>query len=425
MTDPAGRRFGSRHTPERVLYSPGGPAHHAAMSLSSPPAPRARRVAWWTLAVLCVTGALAGACVRVGYVVQAGLGQLEMIGRARPIEAIVADAKTDERTRYLLSQVQPVLAFAEQRGLRSKGNYRTYVDLDREAAVWFMATSRELSFEPKVWGFPIVGSFTYLGWFSEDEALRVGRMIEREGWDVYVRPARAYSTGGWFNDPVSSTMLSPHDDALRELVNVLLHELTHANLLIRDQSTFNESLASFVGDTMAEEYLTERFGARSAELAAFREEAQLYRERGARLAEAYRALEALYASDRPDAEKRADKARLLAELERTTNLWYTPNNAALMGFKTYNAGLDELARLYQTCDRSWPRFLGAVGRLTTASFGQAQDEDIGPVIDRLTSAGCPAAGARLPADGAPVASADVAAVHAYHGQMGRGGRHNL
>ena len=67
-------------------------------------------------------------------------------------------------------------------------------------------------------------------------------MLEKDGWDVHVRTARAYSTGGWFDDPVLSTMFSRHDDAVRDLVNVLIHELTHANILIRDQSTFNESI---------------------------------------------------------------------------------------------------------------------------------------------------------------------------------------
>lgn len=368
------------------------------------------------LGLVLVSIFAAGACLRVGYVVQAGLGQLELVGKARSIDKVIADPRTDERTRFLLSQVAPVLAFAGERGLADKGNYREYVALDRPAAVWFMATSRELSFEPAVWGFPIVGSFTYLGWFNEVEARRIGRLLERDGWDVHVRTARAYSTGGWFNDPVLSTMLSPHDNALRDLVNVLMHELTHANLLIRDQSTFNENIASFVGDTMAEEYLIARFGESSAEVTAFREELRLGRERGAGLAAAYHELEALYASARPDSEKRAEKERILAALDRDFGLWYQPNNASLIGFKTYNAGLEELAALFTACERDWARFFAAVRTLGPGDFAGPQDENIGPVIDRLTEAGCAkdARAVRSPGERARPARTDIAAIRRVH-----------
>ena len=329
------------------------------------------------------------ACLQTGYVIQAGLGQLELAGRARSIDSVLNDSRTDPRTRFLLSEVAPIIEFGGQRGLKSKGNYRKFVDLDRRAAVWFMATSKELAFEPKVWNFPIVGSFTYLGWFSRREALQVKRNLQREGWDVHVRGARAFSTGGWFNDPVVSSMLSPRDDALRDLINVLLHELTHANILIRDQSTFNESIASFIGDTMAEEYLIERFGADSTEVVLYRQELVDSRERGALMAKAYRELQSLYESDRPDDDKRAAKKRILDELEQSASLPYRPNNASLIGFKTYNAGLPEIGRLFQACDRDWHRFIALIRTLDTGSFADKQDEEIGPSLAKLLPKGCP------------------------------------
>lgn len=328
-------------------------------------------------------------CMQTGYVVQAGLGQLALIGNARPVDEVLADSSTDARTRLLLSEVAPVLRFARDNGLSSKGNYRKFVDLDRSAVVWFMATSKELSFEPKVWNFPIVGSFTYLGWFDYHEAQQVKRRLQAKGWDVHVRGASAYSTGGWFNDPVLSTMFSPHDDALRTLVNVLLHELTHANILIRDQSTFNESIASFMGDTLAEQYLTQRFGAESHELVAFRTEQAESRLRGKTLAKAYRQLQDLYDSKRSDDDKRAEKKRILDKLELDLELRYRPNNASLIGFKTYNAGLAELESLYQACDRDWRRFIAQIRTLKPSSFGESQAEDIGPTIAKLAAKKCP------------------------------------
>lgn len=328
------------------------------------------------------------------YVVQAGFGQLDLWSKGRAIDDVVNDPDTDDRTRVLLEEVGHIRKFAVEQGFDTKGNYEHYVELDRPAVVWFLTASKELAFEPRLWTFPIVGSFPYTGWFDRDEAIEMYKRLERDGWDVYVRRVRAYSTGGWFNDPVLSTMLSYEDDAFRNLANVLFHELTHANILINNQSTYNESVASFVGDQMADEYLVARFGAESEEVSLFREENAEYRVRGAGLSAVYRELETLYASDKRDSVKRKEKRRILLETENKLLLQRTPNNASLSGFKTYNAGLDEFAELYEVCGRKWKRFFKAVRTLDEASFKEEQLEEIGPVIDELVKSRCPARSAR-------------------------------
>jgi predicted aminopeptidase len=352
---------------------------------------RSRRlmIAAALIALLALSG-----CLRAGYIIQAGLGQVELWGKSRPLYEVLADSDASERTRVLLAEVPHILAFARQRGLPSKGSYTRYVDLGRRQVVWFMATSQELAFEPLVWNFPIVGSFTYLGWFGLNEARRIGRLLENEGWDVHIRPSRAYSTGGWFRDPILSTMLLDGDDAFRYLSNTLVHELTHSNLLVKDQSTFNESVATFVGDVMAEEYLIARFGADSAEVLAYRQELADHRAWAARMASAYRELAALYKSHAPVAKKRARKQAVLDALERELQLSYTPNNASLIGFATYNAGMDEFGRLLGHCGQSWPRFFAALRTLTPGSFATGQQDDIDPVIARLRARPCPAAAAQ-------------------------------
>jgi predicted aminopeptidase len=342
--------------------------------------------------ILCMAmlaSLLAGGCLETRYVVQASFGQMELWSKARPIDEVLASSRTDVRTRVLLEEVRHVRRFAEARGLDTKGNYRKYVALDRPAVVWFLAASRPLALEPKLWHFPIVGSFPYTGWFEAREAREMAARLRRQGWETFLRPVRAYSTGGWFRDPVLSSMFSPHEDAIRSLANVLLHELTHANILVTDQSTFNESIASFVGDTMAEEYLLARFGPDSPELAAYRLELEEDRRRGARMAAAYETLDALYQSEAPEAEKRARKQEVLATLDAELGLEFRPNNAALLGFKTYNAGLPEFAALYDRCGRTWPRFFAAIRTLAASDFPEEQAEEIGPVIARLVSAGCP------------------------------------
>ena len=357
-----------------------------------------RRVVVGLAAALVAVVGLAG-CLTVGYVVQAGLGQLRLFGDARPIDEVLADPTVDRRTKALLAEVPGVLEYAAERGLDSQGNYTKYVELDRPSVVWFMAASEPLAFEPKVWSFPIVGSFTYVGWFNRQEARTIKRILEADGWDVYVRTVRAYSTGGWFRDPVLSSMLSDDEAAFSDLVHVLIHELVHANILIRDQSTFNESVAKFVGDTMAEEYLAARTGDDSPTVQAFRDELAERKARGEGLARSYAALAALYDSDVDDSKKLAEKKRILDEVEAELRLPSPINNASLLNFKTYNAGIPEFARLYQACDRDWPRFFTAVGALETDSFAKEQQDDIAPVIAGLVTRGCPARDAGTTATG--------------------------
>ncbi len=345
--------------------------------------------------MVCIAASLnLAGCLTVGYVAQAGLGQLRLLHDARPITEVLRDSEVDLRTKALLAEVPDMLAFAERNGLDSKGNYRNYVQLQQESVVWFMAASDPLAFEPEVWSFPIVGSFTYVGWFNKDEAQTIKRILVGRGLDVYVRTVSAYSTGGWFRDPILSSMLSDEEDAFRSLAHVLIHELVHANILVNDQSTFNESLAKFVGDTMTEQYMVRRFGAEAQEVLAFREELAERRERGQRLTRAYSELNTLYESDVPRAQKLAQKQRILDQVRSELKLSRRLNNASLLSFKTYNAGMAEFALLYEACGKDWRRFLAAADSLEPSAFAEEQMDEIGPVIAALTAKGCPAATSR-------------------------------
>ena len=335
-----------------------------------------------------VAALASSSCLGTRYVVQAGFGQLDLWSRARPIDEVLRDPDTDDRTRVLLSEVVHIKDYAAQHGLASKGNYTRYADLERRAVVWFVTASQPLAFEPKIWKFPIVGGFPYLGWFDQRAALAFRNSLEADGWEVFMRPVSAYSTGGWFRDPVLSTMLSDDDDAFRSLANVLFHELVHANVLINDQSIFNESVASFVGDGITADYLGERFGAESAELATYREELARERDYGERLSRAYADLDAVYTSDASDADKRADKRRIIDAVDRELRLGTRPNNAYLIQFKTYNAGFDSFENLRTACGGDWPRFLAAVKSLDGSSFSSEQQEDLAPAIQPLVAQKC-------------------------------------
>lgn len=342
-----------------------------------------RAAALATLAALLCTS-----CMGARYLPQAVGGQLALMTGGRRLGRVIAAPDTPRETAALLGEVPGIRAFGAARGLGPSRSYRRYVALDREHAVWVVSGSRPLAFEPKVYWFPIAGSFAAVGWFAEARAERHVARLERRGWDADAFGADAYSTGGWFRDPVVSTMLAPGRAAVGMLANVLLHETLHATVLVPGQTAFDESLASFVADELTLEFLAERFGPASAELDAYRAADAAWRARLTRLLDVHATLEALYASERPEVEKLREKAAILGALTRELELDRPANNATLLGVKLYGTGLAELGELLAVCGRDWPRFLQAVGSLRPRDFPAPQTEDFTPVVEALVSWGC-------------------------------------
>ncbi len=329
-------------------------------------------------------------CTTFRFVTQAALGQWELASAARPIDEVIEDPETSELTRNLLSDVQHVRRFAWQNGLHVSGNYEEFVQLDREYPVWFVNASHPLAFVPKIFSFPIVGSFPGLAWFSKEDAEEFRDVLLQHGWDVNMRGVSAFSTGGWFDDPLVWSMLSDSPGALASLVNTVIHESLHATVLIKDQQYYNESLASFVGDTMAGQYLQQRSGERMpAELRAYLLGKRFGQMRAKELNLAYQRLDAVYQSTLPDEQKLARKKELIDELVERLRLVQRPNNATLIGFRLYQVGKDDFSALYAACGHDWRRFLTAASSLSTADFGEEQRAEFGPVVAALTAKGCP------------------------------------
>jgi predicted aminopeptidase len=328
-------------------------------------------------------------CSTVKYLVQAGKGQLAFANRARPISEVLEDERTDPRLKRLLSHIAPVKMYSEENGFKPTKNYTEYVKLDRPAAVYVVSACEALKFESKEWSFPIVGSFPYLGWFDLGDAKEYGKSLLEQGYDVDVRGARAYSTLGWFRDPVLSSMIPEGADALGELVDVVLHESVHATHYVNGQAYFNESLASFVAERMTPGYL-DRLGPEAAlEKKAYLEAQQDWARREKLLHEAYRTLSALYESDQPDAFKRADKIRVLENLKKQVGGQREINNATLIQFKTYGGGQAEFEVLLRACGSDWRRFMRTLSRIHRESFSKPQQEDLAPVLLPLARGGCP------------------------------------
>ena len=342
------------------------------------------------LAVFALS-ALTG-CTTAEYLAQAGCGQIDIMLRARSLERAARDESLPEHTRALLAAVPEIKRFGERQGLRPTGNYRTFVQLDRPVVVFVVTASDPLAFRPKTWWFPIVGRVPYLGWFDKDRARLFADDLRAEGLDVDLGGAEAYSTLGWFDDPVLSTMLGSGDEAIGNLADVVLHESVHATLFVNGQTRFNESLAEFVAGHLARVYLDERFGRGSREKSAFEDGERRGDERRRQMHAAYEELAALYASKKPDAEKLAEKRRILADLRRRTRYRRPINNATLNAFKNYHSGTPELDALLAACGGSYRRFFLALAPLAKSktAFREPNQQEFGSVLAPLVKAGCPA-----------------------------------
>ena len=330
------------------------------------------------LALLVAVAASSG-CLYVGYVAQGAYGQFDLLARSKKIEDVVADPDTPLRTAQLLAEIPAIKVYGRSYGLRIRKNYVRYSALGRPAAVWFTAAADPVAFKPRKWCFPIVGCFAGLGWFDEDEAVKFKLKMEALGYDALVRPASAYSTGGWFPDPVLSTMLGGGDDALPELANVILHESVHATVLVNDQPFFNESLASYVADALTDTWIQTRFGPGSPEDIAWTLGQALHLPRVARLLAAYTALKTLYDSSQTREAKLAAKAKIIDELVDDLKMRKRPNNASLTEVRVYNGGAAPLLVAHRAC--------GDLRSLVEAAKTLKRQDFTKPLEDDLTAVG--------------------------------------
>jgi predicted aminopeptidase len=192
------------------------------------------------------------------YVIKAGIAEAKILAARRPIPEVVGDPRTDEGTRGKLVLVLEARAFAaDSLGLDVGDSYTSFTRLDKDTLALVLSAAYRDRLASRTWWFPIVGRVPYRGYFSEDDALDAQRDLERDGLDTYLRPTSAFSTLGWFADPLLSTLLR-YDHV--DLVSTVLHELSHNHLFVSGQVRFNESFATFVGDVGAIEFFCGREG---------------------------------------------------------------------------------------------------------------------------------------------------------------------
>lgn len=195
------------------------------------------------LILLTSVGLLVG-CSTVGYYSQIVSGHMRIVMGKRPVAEVVSDQSINQSIKRRLDVAQRARQFGiEELGLPDNKSYTSFYDTGQNYVTWNVVASEEFSFKPSTWCFPIAGCVSYRGYYAKEDAESYAQGLAEEGLDVAINGATAYSTLGWFKDPILNTMLARSDPSIASL---LFHELAHQQLYVGDDSTFNESYASFV-----------------------------------------------------------------------------------------------------------------------------------------------------------------------------------
>ncbi len=330
---------------------------------------RSRTVRWRiTLGILSVVVLIAShPAMQVDYVLTQAVYQFSMLLKRQPIDDVIARGELKAEREERLRLVDDIRRFGtEQIGLTAADSY-TAVAVGFERKMYNVLACRPDRFKTYRRWFPIVGTIPYIGYFRMADTQREVRRLKGLGYDVSARPVGAYSTLGYFEDPILPGMLDWPEHRLAE---VLLHESAHATLFLSGQMRFNESYARFVGDRGAEAYMEYRRGEAPE---AYRKAVDNWHDRDlikAFLAELYQDLDELYNEDIPRAETLARKREILESADKTCqgmpfrepkyNRYFQRrevNNATLSTYRTYNSGDDLFGPVYEACGEDLSCFI--------------------------------------------------------------------
>ena len=332
-----------------------------------------------TVAGIALAAMLSG-CAQLGYYAQAVHGQLAVQAEARPIAEVLADPASGEKLKARLARVQQIRAFAvDELSLPDNGSYKSYADLKRPFVLWNVVATPELSLVPKHWCFPIAGCVDYRGYYDKRDAVAFAEQLRGEGYDVRVGGVPAYSTLGWFDDPILSTFIGYAD---ADLAGIVFHELAHQKVYAAGDTQFNESFATTVEQTGVERWLAEH-GDQQQRVAYQLQQQRQHDFLGLLLR--FRArLEENYARDVSDDDKRAQKAAIFGDLQQAYqqmkagwggysgyDRWFAEplSNAHLASVASYHDFVPAFSTLLQQ-EGSFPKFYQAVQELAALGKGE-------------------------------------------------------
>jgi predicted aminopeptidase len=324
------------------------------------------KIFWFLLFAAALPG-----CQTIHYYSQAVEGQSRILLKRQPISEITDNPESPEYLRKRLTLILAAREFAKDKlQLPVESNYLTYVDLGRPYVAWNVFAAPEFSLEPKTWCYLFVGCAAYRGYFSQANALRYAGFLKKQGYDVYVGGVTAYSTLGWFDDPVLSTFIGLSE---ANSIALIFHELAHQVLYVPGDTAFNESFATFVEQEGLSRW--QRTTGSSGLLTEYSGQKNIQRLFIRLVLRSRQKLESLYQTDLSSSEKREKKASIFSELRNEFNRLKTRrselsaydswmnrplNNAKIGSVVAYNdlvpafrkllAGIyGDLGRFYEVC----------------------------------------------------------------------------
>ena len=298
----------------------------------------------------------------VVYGIRQAKGQLNIIYNAKPVEQFLTDPAFPDSLKRKLDLINNVRKYAiDSLGLKDTKNYKTLFDQKGEEIMWVVTASEPFRLKAKEWTFPVIGSVPYKGFFNKDLAIELRDELKQEGWDVSIRNPGGWSTLGWFTDPILSKMLERSEG---DLANLIIHEMVHSTIFVKDSIDFNENLATFIGDRGTEKFLISKFGPDSKEYQTYLHEDDDYLKFTDHMLRGAEKLDSLYKTmrDEEPIDSRKEKKKLMI-----TNIVKTldtlsllnnpkpsqrydkvlPNNAYFMNFRRYQSKQDEFWDKYR------------------------------------------------------------------------------
>jgi predicted aminopeptidase len=307
-------------------------------------------------------------CAAPSYYSQAIKGHLDLMKQRKDVAAILEEGTDDPELARELALSMEIREFAvSELHLPDNGSYTRFVQTGRDAVTWNVVAAPEFSLTPKRWCFLVSGCVPYRGYFRREEAERFAGRLAHDGYDTAVTPAIAYSTLGWFEDPLLDTMFR-YSDA--QLAAFIFHELAHQALYVRGDTAFSESYASFVEETGVQLWLTST--GRAGQLDEWLKARRAGQDYDDLLTETQVELEALYASGQPEPSMRRKKSNIFEALRQRYLEWVktrwdgvpyrgpmepgSMNNADLVLASRYRAGICAFEEIYLEAGRNMVRF---------------------------------------------------------------------
>jgi predicted aminopeptidase len=288
----------------------------------------------------------------VEYGIRQGWGQFKILSEARPIEEFLKDPSFPDSLKQKIYLIQEIRKFAiDSLGINDSKNYTTMYDQKGKSILWIVTACEPYQLKAKKWSFPFVGEVSYKGFFNKEKLDEAEKELKAEGYDTDIDEVAGWSTLGWFRDPVLTSMLRRSEG---QLANLIIHELTHGTLFVKNNLDFNENLAEFVGDYGALRFLAYKYGKNSSQYFEYANRKNDYEKYSNHLLRGTKSLDSLYksfGSRQTKAEKDTLKYRKIKEIIQTIDTisfaskrWKRyaqmnplPNNAFFIGYMTYRS----------------------------------------------------------------------------------------